>query len=91
MTAGPTEAAGSAAATPGNPSAAGFRPKTDAEAARHAIDVAASAAASGSPVPVASVHPLATGLVDYGMWVEMFSRAAPVEPSQLYLRGRIWA
>jgi cyanobactin cluster PatC/TenC/TruC protein len=69
----------------------GLRLKTDSEAARHAIQVAESAATSSAPVPVASVHPLATGLVDYGMWVEMFSRATPVEASQPYRRGRIWA
>src|SRR5918992_305432 len=68
-----------------------FQPKTDAEAAMHAIQVAEGAETVGDPVPIASVHPLGTGLVDYGMWVGMFSRTAPVEASRPYRRGRIWA
>jgi cyanobactin cluster PatC/TenC/TruC protein len=33
---------------------------------------------------------LSTGLVDYGMWVKMFSEADPTEPVR-GRRGRIWA
>lgn len=68
-----------------------FEPKTDSEAAKHAMQVAEGAKTASGPVPVTSVHPLGTGLVDYGMWVEMFSRAGPVEADQPYRRGRIWA
>jgi cyanobactin cluster PatC/TenC/TruC protein len=68
-----------------------FQPKTDSEAAKHAMQVAESAKTGGGPVPVTSVHPLGTGLVDYGMWVEMFSHAGPVEADQPYRRGRIWS
>jgi cyanobactin cluster PatC/TenC/TruC protein len=43
-------------------------------------------------VPVLGAFQLDTGLVDYGMWIEMFTRAAPPpKPQQPYLSGRIWS
>jgi cyanobactin cluster PatC/TenC/TruC protein len=43
-------------------------------------------------VRVPSAYPLDTGLVDYGMWVEIITRNPPPEPPpDSYRRGRIWA
>ncbi|HEY9473997.1 MAG TPA: cyanobactin biosynthesis PatC/TenC/TruC family protein [Mycobacteriales bacterium] len=43
-------------------------------------------------MPVLGAFQLDTGLVDYGMWIEMFTKAAPpAQPEQPYRRGRIWA
>lgn len=62
-------------------------------AARNAVTVAARTdATSHRPVPVLGAFQLDTGLVDYGMWIEMFTKAAPpAQPEQPYRRGRIWA
>jgi len=62
-------------------------------AAKQALDVAASTeTAAGVPVRVRSMYPLDTGLVDYGLWVEMFSHASsPPEAPEHLRRGRIWA
>jgi cyanobactin cluster PatC/TenC/TruC protein len=64
---------------------------SDLTAAQNAIEVAANLAPSAPPVPVASAHPLDSGLVDYGMWVEMFAHADPPAASGPIRRGRIWA
>lgn len=64
-------------------------------AARNAVTVAARApAASHQPIPVPGAFQLDTGLVDYGMWIEMFTHtnaAPPKAEDQSYQRGRIWS
>jgi cyanobactin cluster PatC/TenC/TruC protein len=61
--------------------------------ARNAVTIAAhTKTTSDKPVPIPGAFQLDTGLVDYGMWIEMFTQAAPpTEPHQTYRRGRIWA
>lgn len=67
-------------------------PVSAAAAAIAAIDIAAHLAPAQAPVPVPTQFPLDTGLVDYGMWVEMFSRdTPPAVPPGPFQRGRIWA
>lgn len=65
------------------------------QAARIALDIAAGAGADATvrgSVPVPTAHQLDSGLVDYGMWVEMFTRTAPPPPpDEPFRRGRIWA
>lgn len=85
-------------ATPSEPTTTSLPAATDRAdwaiaAARNAVTVAAGTDAnSHRPVPVLGAFQLDTGLVDYGMWIEMFTRAAPPpKPEQPYRRGRIWA
>lgn len=53
---------------------------------------AGPASAASTPVCVPQDHYLDSGLVDYGMWVEMFQNTPPQpSPPEGYRRGRIWA
>jgi cyanobactin cluster PatC/TenC/TruC protein len=67
-------------------------PPSAAAAAEQASDIVAQVGTAAAPVRVSSVHPLETGLVDYGLWVELFARMPPPPvPSGPFRRGRIWA
>jgi cyanobactin cluster PatC/TenC/TruC protein len=79
-------------AKPAEPPGPAAEPASAAAAAIGAIDIAAHVTPAQAPVAVPTQFPLDTGLVDYGMWVEMFERNQPPPvPPGPFRRGRIWA